>query len=173
MLSLRKLLPTRASQSPIALHFSGIAGYRAVAAQIRSTAAKGEEREWVSQLKLPSVGRNEKMRRDKLKGQTGFCKSLLFLRFSAKICGFLRKAAPPKCCIFQAKHTSAKIGENLQIWLRLSLLVCPFYFLLTLEGIVLQGGHRGIAIAVEWATRRVHPATHCDLLNFTFFQEKS
>ena len=37
---------------PIALHFPGIAGYRAIPLQIRSIAARGKEREGVSQLKL-------------------------------------------------------------------------------------------------------------------------
>ena len=44
-------------------------------------------------------------------GQTGFCENL---RFSAKICGFLRFSAPPKCCNSQEKRKSAKISENLR-----------------------------------------------------------
>ena len=61
-------------------------------------------------------------------------KSFGFLRKSVVSCGFLWKSAPPKCCNFQERRKSAKIRENLRrkklrIWLRLSLLVCPFQFL--------------------------------------------
>ena len=51
-------------------------------------------------------------------GQTGFCAKL---RFSAKICAFLRKSALPRCCNFREKRKSAR--KKLRIWLRLSLLV--------------------------------------------------
>ena len=47
-------------------------------------------------------------------GQTGFCENLRFSAVSAKICGFLRKSAPPKCYKSQEERKSAKISENLR-----------------------------------------------------------
>ena len=66
-------------------------------------------------------------------GQTGFCENLRFpaifcenLRFPAVFCKNLRL----RNALFnsQEKRKSAKICEKLRMWLRLSLLVCPFEF---------------------------------------------
>ena len=49
-------------------------------------------------------------------GQTDFCR---ILRFPAKICGFLQKSAPPKCCNSQEIKNLLKSAKRLRISLRL------------------------------------------------------
>ena len=113
-------------------------------------------------------------------GQTGFCKNQ---RFSAKICGFLRESPPPKInAVIPRKsenlQKSVKICENLRIWLRLSLLVCPFQFpliiflwtmafwglplFLTARGLRMLLV-RGLAVRGERWTSSPHPAWKTDL----------